>query len=412
MLILLLIAWALFAGLLMTRVTNKLKLPDVTAYLIVGVIIGPAVLGRFGISGVGFTSLEEVESLAIISDVALGFIAFATGHEFKVKDIKRVGRQAFSIGIIQALITTFCVIIVLMIMQVIMPSAVTVPISIILGAIASTTAPAATIMVIKQYNAKGPVTDVLLPIVAINDVIGLIIFSVCFGISTAILSGSLHVLNLIVEPIIEIVVSLILGSVVASVLTFLESKFRSNSNRLILIVASILLTVAMAKFSFKVGAFGGKFSPLLACMMLGAGFCNSCPLADDLMEKSYSWSQPILGLFFVRSGAELNLQVFKNPIVIMVGVIYIFARTFGKYFGAKISATISGSADVVKKYLGITLLPQAGVALGMSALAARSFGADGLLIRNITLFGVLIYELVGPTLTKTALIKAGDIKEK
>ena len=412
MLNLLLITWALFAGLLMTRVTNIFKLPDVTAYLVVGVIIGPSVLGRLGIEGVGFVSFKEVESLSIISDVALGFIAFEIGNEFKISELKTIGKQAFVIGVLQAVITTICVDIVLVILHIIIPNIVTVPVAIILGAIAAATAPAATLMVIKQYKAKGEVTNILLPVVAIDDAVGLMIFAVSFGIAEAIISGEASALNLIMEPLMEIVASLLLGSIVASILAYIEQFFHSNSNRLILIIGSIILTVAIAKLSFKLGRFAGSFSPLLVCMMLGTVFCNICPLSDDLMKRSDSWSKPILVLFFVLSGAELDLVVFKDLVVILVGIIYILARSFGKYFGAKVSATLVKSSEVVRKYLGITLLPQAGVALGMSAIVARTFGANGTLIRNITLFGVLIYELIGPTLTKIALTKSGDIKEK
>ncbi len=412
MLILLLIAWALFAGLLMTRITNVFKLPDVTAYLIVGVLIGPSVLGKLGIEGIGFTSFAEVESLSIISDVALGFIAFAIGSEFKLNELKHIGKQAFVIGVFQAVVATLFVDIALIILHTLMPDVVTIPMAITLGAIAAATAPAATLMVIKQYKAKGPVTDILLPVVALDDAVGLVIFAASFGTASAIISGNANILNLIIEPILEIIMSLLLGSVAALILTYLESKFYSNTNRLILIIGSIVITVAIAKASFQFGRFGGSFSPLLVCMMLGTVFCNICPLSDELMDISDKWSQPILVLFFVLSGAELDLYVFNNPIVIMVGIIYILARSFGKYIGARISADAVGSKEVIKKYLGITLLPQAGVALGMSAIVARSLGTNGLLIRNITLFGVLIYELIGPTLTKIALTKAGEIKEK
>ncbi len=412
MLNLLLITWALFAGLLMTRVTNIFKLPDVTAYLIVGVIIGPSILGKLGIEGVGFINFEEVESLSIISDVALGFIAFAIGNEFKISEIKHIGKQAFIIGVFQAVVATFCVDVTLILLHIVMPEIVTIPMALLLGAIAAATAPAATLMVIKQYKAKGPVTDILLPVVALDDAVGLMIFAVSFGVAESLISGDTNIVNLIVEPLMEIVLSLLLGSIVAMILSFLENYFHSNSNRLVLIIASIILTVAIAKVSFKFGRFAGSFSPLLVCMMLGTVFCNICPLSDDLMDRASSWSQPILVLFFVLSGAELDLAVFKNPVVVLIGIVYILARSFGKYIGARISATMAGSIEVVRKYLGITLLPQAGVALGMSAIVATSLGEHGTLIRNITLFGVLIYELIGPTLTKIALTKAGDIKEK
>ena len=411
MLNLLLITWALFAGLLMTRITNYFRLPDVTAYLVVGVIIGPSILGRLGIEGIGFINFEEVESLAIISDVALGFIAFAIGNEFKLEEVKKIGKQAFTIGILQAVITTIIVDIVLIAVHILVKGSITIPMAIMLGAIAAATAPAATIMVVRQYKAKGPVTDILLPVVALDDAVGLVVFAISSGIASSFMSGNVRLLNLALEPIFEITLSVLFGSFVAIILTYLERFFHSNSNRIILIIASIILTVAIAKLSFKIMNFNLVFSPLLVCMTLGTVFCNICPLSEDLMERADTWSKPILVLFFVLSGAELNLSVFKNALVVAIGIVYVIARTTGKYFGARISSNISGSCDTVKKYLGITLLPQAGVALGMSAIVAESFGYDGMIIRNVTLFGVLIYELFGPTLTKIALVKAGEINE-
>ena len=411
MLNLLLITWALFAGLLMTRITNYFRLPDVTAYLVVGVIIGPSILGRLGIEGIGFINFEEVESLAIISDVALGFIAFAIGNEFKLEEVKKIGKQAFTIGILQAVITTIIVDIVLIVVHILVKGSITIPMAIMLGAIAAATAPAATIMVVRQYKSKGPVTDILLPVVALDDAVGLVVFAISSGIASSFMSGNVRLLNLALEPIFEITLSVLFGSFVAIILTYLEKFFHSNSNRIILIIASIILTVAIAKLSFKIMNFNLVFSPLLVCMTLGTVFCNICPLSEDLMERADTWSKPILVLFFVLSGAELNLSVFKNALVVAIGIVYVIARTTGKYFGARISSNISGSCDTVKKYLGITLLPQAGVALGMSAIVAESFGYDGMIIRNVTLFGVLIYELFGPTLTKVALVKAGEINE-
>ena len=412
MLNILLITWALFAGIIMARALNIFKLPNVTAYLIAGVLIGPSILGRLSIEGIGFNNFEEVHRITIISDVALGFIAFANGHEFKLHNLRNFGKQVFTIGILQAVIATICVDIVLVVLHFVIPDIVTLPMAITLGAIAAATAPASTLMVVKQYNAKGPVADILLPIVAINDAVGLVIFSISFGVAGAMVSGNASILNILVEPVLEITLSLILGAIVAVVLTFIVNRLNTKSSQLMMIITSIILIVAIAKLSLKVGEFGISFSPLLSCMMLGAVFCNMYKYSDELMDDTYNWSQPVLVLFFVLSGAELNLSVFTNIIVVMVGLAYIFARTFGKYFGAKFSATIAGSNNVVRKYLGIALLPQAGVALGMSAIAANAFGENGLLIRNITLFGVLIYELVGPTFTKMALIKAGDIKSK
>ena len=405
------ISVALFAGLMMTRLMNIFRLPDVTAYLVAGVLIGPCVLGRLGINGIGFTTFEAVDSLGLISDVALGFIAFAIGHEFRLSSLKETGRQAVIIGILQAVITTALVDVVLIAIHFMNPELLSLPAAITLGAIAAATAPAATLMVVRQYKAHGPVTDVLLPVVALDDAVGLAIFAVSFGAAQSMQNSSADALSLIVEPVLEIVFSLALGSLVGLFLTWIERYFHSNRNRIALITGSLILTVALSRLTFEIGRFHVGFSSLLVCMMLGTVFCNLCPLSEELMNSADKWSNPVLILFFVLSGAALQFQVFGSIAVIMIGVIYILSRSAGKYVGAKISANIAKSPEVVKKYLGITLLPQAGVALGMCTTAARVLGADGNLIRNIILFAVLIYELIGPTLTKIALTKAGDITE-
>lgn len=405
------ISVALFAGLMMTRLMNIFRLPDVTAYLVAGVLIGPCVLGRLGINGIGFTTFEAVDSLGLISDVALGFIAFAIGHEFRLSSLKETGRQAVIIGILQAVITTAVVDVVLIAIHFMNPELLSLPAAITLGAIAAATAPAATLMVVRQYKAHGPVTDVLLPVVALDDAVGLAIFAVSFGAAQSMQNSSADALSLIVEPVLEIVFSLALGSLVGLFLTWIERYFHSNRNRIALITGSLILTVALSRLTFEIGRFHVGFSSLLVCMMLGTVFCNLCPLSEELMNSADKWSNPVLILFFVLSGAALQFQVFGSIAVIMIGVIYILSRSAGKYVGAKISANIAKSPEVVKKYLGITLLPQAGVALGMCTTAARVLGADGNLIRNIILFAVLIYELIGPTLTKIALTKAGDITE-
>ncbi len=405
---LLLISMALFAGLLMTRLFVKLKLPDVTAYLVAGVLIGPCVLGR---TGIGFTTSEQVDSLAVISDVALGFIAFAIGHEFRLSELKHTGKQATIIGILQAVITTIVVDAVLIGLHFINPEIISLPVAITLGAIAAATAPAATLMVVRQYKAKGPVTDVLLPVVALDDAVGLVVFAVSFGIAQSMENGTANVAALIIEPLMEVVLSLGFGGIVGFLLTFLERYFHSHRNRNALIVGSVMLTVAVSQLKIPVGSFTFGFSSLLVCMMLGTVFCNYCPLSEDLMLQADRWSGPALTLFFVLSGSALQFDVFSDITVVLIGLIYIVARSIGKYLGARLSSDLAHSPETVRKYLGITLLPQAGVALGMCTTAYRLLGGGpGTLIRNIILFSVLIYELVGPSLTKMALTKAGDIQ--
>ena len=408
---LLLIAVALFSGLLMTRLFVKFHLPDVTAYLVAGVLIGPCVLGRLGVPCLGFQTFEQVDSLSMISDVALGFIAFAIGHEFRLSALKQTGKQAAVIGVLQACVATLFVDVALISLHFMMPDLLPLPVAITLGAIAAATAPAATLMVVRQYKAKGPVTDVLLPVVALDDAVGLVIFAVSFGIAQSMQNGETNVAALIVEPLAEVVLSLAFGALVGLLLTWLERFFHSHRNRNALIVGSVILTVAVSQLKFPVGPFTFGFSSLLVCMMLGTVFCNLCPLSDDLMLQADRWSGPAITLIFVLSGAALEFQVFGQLSVIVIGLVYILARSLGKYFGARWSSTMVHSPETIRKYLGITLLPQAGVALGMCATAYRLLGgAEGTLIRNIVLFSVLIYELIGPSLTKAALTKAGDIQ--
>jgi len=400
---------ALLAGLLMTRAFKPLKLPSVTAYLIAGVLIGPFCVGRLGIHGFGFDTAESVEALGLVSEVALGFIAFSIGNEFRLDDLKKTGKQATIIGIIQALVATIFVDLALFALHIWMPDKINVPQLLTLGAVATATAPAATLMVVRQYKAKGPLTKLLLPIVALDDAVGLIVFAVSFGIAKTLKTGGMDLAAIIINPLTEIVCSLILGAIMGWFLTQLEKLFNSNTNRLNMTIAFVFLTVALSMMEFEIGPVHIHFSSLLVCMMLGTVFCNICPLSHDLMEKTDKWTSPLFALFFVISGAELKLDVFADWAIVVIGVVYIIFRSLGKYFGAYGSAKISKCEPQICKYLGITLLPQAGVALGMSTTAMQ-LGTDGELIRNITLFAVLIYELIGPLLTRQALTLAGEIK--
>ncbi|MBP5165760.1 MAG: cation:proton antiporter [Oscillospiraceae bacterium] len=406
------VAVAIMAGLLMTRLTNLFRLPDVTAYLIAGVAIGPYCLGALGIEGLGFTSFDGIDELSSLSNLALGFIAFAIGSEFRLSQLKNTGRQAAVIGVVQAVTATLLVDAALIGMHCVMPDQISVPAAITLGAIATATAPAATLMVVRQYKAKGRLTDILLPVVALDDAVGLVVFAVSFGMAEALKGGAADTLSIIVEPLLEISASLILGAVMGWLLTQLEKIFHSNRNRMSLIISFVILTVALSMIEIDFGRVTLGFSSLLVCMMLGTVFCNMCPLSEELMDKSDKWTAPLYALFFVLSGAGLDLGVFSNLAVVAVGAVYIIFRSAGKYLGAYGSAAVTGCEPSVKKYLGITLLPQAGVALGMCLTARELGGHDGNFIRNIVLFSVLIYELIGPMLTKIALTRAGDIKPK
>jgi len=401
---------ALLSGLLLSRLVKKVKLPAVTAYLIAGVLIGPFVLGALNIPGIGITA-DQIEGFGLISDLALGFIAFAMGNEFRLAQLKKIGKQATVIGIFQALFTTVVVDVVLIGLHFLMPDKLSLSAAIVLASVATATAPAATLMVVKQYKAKGPVTDVLLPVVALDDAVGLVIFAISFGVAKSISTGTVDVLSVILEPLLEVVLSLGLGFVMGLLFTICEKYFHSRSKRMAVSVTFVMMTVAISCLRFDVGGIHIAFSSLLACMMLGTVFCNMCEVSEELMDRADRWTTPILILFFVISGAELELSVFADWAVVVVGVVYIISRSIGKYFGANISAKMTHSDPNIVKYLGITLLPQAGVALGM-AIKAIELGPDGAIVRNITLFAVLIYEIVGPFLTKVALTKAGDIREE
>ena len=356
---------ALIAGLLMSRLAKAVNLPAVTSYLVAGLLLGPFVLGRLGLSGlgIGFGSLEQVEGYGVVTQVALGFIAFVIGNEFRLSSLRSMGQQAITVGIAQAVITTALVDVALVGVHLLFPQVLSLASAITLGSIAAATAPAATLMVVKQYKAKGPLTHLLLMVVAIDDAVGLVLFS---------------------------------------------AYVHARSKRMSLSVAFVLLTVGVSMLEVEVGGVRCGFSLLLVCMMTGTVFCNVCPTSEELMDRLDRWVSPINILFFVLSGAELDLTILSNPLVLLVGVVYIASRSLGKISGAYASCRATKCSPSIQKYLGITLLPQAGVALGMAAEAAQL--SDGHMVRNVVLFSVLVYELVGPTLTRMALTAAGEIR--
>ncbi len=409
---------AMIAGLLLSRLVKLIKLPAVTGYLIAGILIGPYCLGALGkligVDGLGFITHEAVESFSIISEVALGFIAFSIGTEFRLEDIRHIGKKATVIAILQAVTATVFVDIAMIALHFIMPDKMSIEVAIVLGAVATATAPAATLMVVRQYKAKGPVTDMLLPVVALDDAVGLVVFSISFGIAKTMYSGELEVISVIFNPLIEVVISIGMGALLGYLFNLIEKCFKSNSKRLCLAIMFVLLAVAISSLEIKVGKITIGFSSLLVCMMLGTIFCNLCKEQAEIMEKTDKWTAPLFLLFFVISGAELELKVFADWMIVVIGIVYVLVRAAGKYIGAGLSSRMMKCEPVINKYLGITLLPQAGVALGMSltVIASGAIGDGGVIVRNITLFAVLIYELVGPMLTKIALTKAGEIVPK
>ena len=401
------LAIALLGGLMLTRMTKMFNLPAVTGYLVAGLLLGPFCIGGIGLPGLGFNSLEQVESLQVLTKTALGFIAFTIGNEFRLSQLKTMGKAAITIGILQAVVTTLVVDAVLIGLHLIRPDVISIPCALTLGAIASATAPAATLMVVRQYKADGPLTRLLMLVVAIDDAVGLLLFSVSFGIATALAHGQVSVLAVAVEPILEVVLSLGLGSLMGWLLHYMEQFFHSRSKRMTLSVAFVLLTVGLSTLHFEISGVHFGFSLLLVCMMTGTVFCNICPTSEELMERIEGWTTPLNILFFVISGAELDLDVLSHPVTILVGVVYIIARSMGKYYGSDLSCALTRQSEPIRKNLGITLLPQAGVALGM-ALTAASL-PDGALARNVVLFAVLVYELFGPALTKRSLLAVGEI---
>ena len=402
------LAAALVGGLMFSRVTKLLHLPAVTAYLVAGLILGPFFLGALNVPGLGFNSLEQVEDLSIITQVALGFIAFTIGNEFRLSQLKAMGHSAIIIGILQAVMTTIVVDIVLVGLHLLAPGLISIPCAITLGAIASATAPAATLMVVRQYKADGPLTRLLMLVVAIDDAVGLLLFSLSFGIATALTNGQVGRATMIIEPVVEIVLSLGLGCVMGWLLNWVERFFHSRSKRMTISIAFVLLTVGLSMLEFHIGPVHCCFSLLLVCMMTGTIFCNICNTSEELMDRIDAWTTPLNVLFFVISGAELDLEILSHPVTILVGVVYIIARSAGKYYGAMFSCALTKQTKLITDNLGITLLPQAGVALGMALTAAAL--PDGALARNVVLFAVLVYELVGPALTKRSLLAVGEIK--
>ena len=419
---------AMLAGLLVSRLAKLLKLPAVTAYLVAGILVGPFLIGAIDLSGLGIAGLSHIgfspadfglaegtsknQAFTLLSELSLGFIAFSIGNEFRLKDLKTIGRQATVIGILQAIAATVLVDGALLLLHLAIPDVLTPSMAILLGAIATATAPAATLMVVRQYKAKGKLTDILLPVVALDDAVGLVVFSVSYGVARALDSGTVSIVSVLVNPLIEVVISLLLGALMGWLFTFLERFFHSNSRRMSMSITFVMLTVALSMLEFRIGEVKIGFSSLLVCMMLGSVFCNLCDFSADIMGRVDKWTAPLFVLFFVLSGAELRLDILSSWMVLLVGVVYIVSRSVGKYVGAYGSCRLMKCDEHVTRWLGITLLPQAGVALGMSAIVLETMGEKGVLVRNIVLFAVLVYEMIGPVLTKIALTKSGDIKEK
>ena len=383
--ILLIVAIAMAAGLLFSRGAHLVKLPNVTAFLVAGLVIGPCVAG--------IISKEQAASMGVISEAALGFIAYSIGGEFKLSYLKEIGKAPLTITAFQGLTTALCVDVGLIALG------FDVPLSLLLGAIGLATAPAATLMVVRQYKAKGPVTQMLLPVVAMDDALGLMVFSISASVAQGMLGGEMTVQSMVLSPLIEIVGSFALGAALGLVLAFCARFFASRGNKLALSIACVLAGVGLCDLL--------NLSSLLVCMMIGAMMVNLSQQREVLMEQCDRFTPPLFLLFFVLSGAELDLTVL--PSVGVIGILYLLLRCIGKWGGTMLGALCVHADDNIRKYLGLTLLPQAGVAIGMASLVAGRVPTLGAQVNTIVLAGVLVFELVGPIITKLALTRAGEI---
>lgn len=390
--ILLALALAIGVGLLFSRFAKLVHLPNVTGFLIGGLVVGPSVLGLI--------PQESADSLEIITEIALGFIAYSIGAEFKLNYIRKIGIKPLTITAFEALSAVLLVDTALILCAHLGVPGFSLPMCIVLGSIAAATAPAATLMVIRQYKAKGPVSEMLLPVVAMDDAVGLIAFAVSMNIAQAFAIGeAVTVHSMLVAPLIEIVGSLALGAALGFALSFCARFFASRGNKLAVTIGFILLALGLCNL--------WNLSSLLCIMMLGAVMTNVSRVSNIIIEQTDRFTPPIFLLFFVISGMDLELSVL--PTVGLVGIMYILLRVIGKWLGAMVGSRLVKAHPSVQKYLGLTLIPQAGVAIGMAQMAITKLPAYGHEIQAVVLAATLIYELIGPVVTKMALMKAGEI---
>ena len=421
------VAILLLVALLSTRLVRILKLPNVTGYIVTGIIMGPFVFGllfnNFTYDGIKESIIyQHVNTINWVSTVALGFIAFSIGTSFKRATIKALGKRVLIITVLEALGATVLVLIALLILHFIFPDYISIELVLTLAAIASATAPAATLMVIKQYQARGPLVDTLLPVVALDDAAALILFAVLFQIANTFASGvPLSIYTVLLKPLIEIAISLVSGLVIGIFISFMNRFFKSRNNRLIWCIFSVFAALGIYML-FKSPALGGfELSSLLTCMMAGAIYTNFVSDSGRTLDVMDRFTSPIYMMFFVTSGASLDLTIFFNRnglIVVGIAAAYVIFRVIGKWLGAFTGASITRCEDKIKKYLGFALIPQAGVAIGLATTAYTLFNKNpdtalaGSLILAIILTSTLIYELIGPMVAKFALNKAGEIPKE
>ena len=388
--VLMYLAILLIAGLLFGRLAKFVKLPNVTGYLVAGLVIGPCVLRL----------LPEtiVDDFSLISEMALAFISFTVGLTFKRSYFKRVGFTPVVIAVFEALVAVFLV------QGALVAFGFDVEFALVLGAIAAATAPAATILVIKQYKARGPVTETLMSVVALDDAVALIAFGFSVTIARTI-SGSAgaNIALSILEPFWEIALALLLGAACGLGMLVPMRFFKKPGNRQAILIAFIFLASGLATLL--------DVSALMSCMALGAVFCNVSGESDEMADLADSMTPPLFMMFFVVSGAGLDVSVI--PQIGLVGIIYVVVRVLGKMLGAYLGAKLMKAPKAVCRYIGPTLIPQAGVAIGLTLVAQQVLPADQAdTIRAVILCGTLIYEIIGPAVTKLSLTKAGEIQKQ
>ncbi len=382
------IALAMLAGLGMTRITRLVHLPNVTAYLIGGVLIGPYVLNL--LQG------DTLSSFGVITECALGFIAFSIGDEFKIENLKAIGSSALIITLFESVLAVVCT------MSITLLLGFEPIVCIMLGALSASTAPAATLLIVRQYKAHGPLTNMLLPVVAADDATGLIAYSICVSIAQGMVNHeAFSVAGTVFMPLVKIIGALFLGGALGIVLALSHRFFRSHTNRMSLCIAAVTLGVGLADML--------GLSNLLLCMALGAVYVNVWTDSNRILGCIDDWTYPLFMLFFVISGAQLNLSAL--PKVGLIGIVYIFARFGGKYFGAWFGSSLTHQPKVIRENIGWALMPQAGVAIGMATMALKQLPLEySQVIQTVILSATLIYEIVGPLATKTALQRAGEIQ--
>ena len=392
------ISLMLFLGFLMTRLTKKLRLPNVTAYIVTGILIGPVCLNMI--------PDRVVAGMDFLPDIALAFIAFSTGEFFKLSTLKKNGLKVVVITILEALTASVLVFILTYFIL-----GLNLPFSIVLAALASATAPASTVMTIRQTKAKGDFVETLLQVVALDDIVGLVAYSIAISVAVSSISGKAFSAMSIIKPILINIGIMALGGLFGFFLKALIFQKRSKDNRLII---SIALIFAFCGVCAMLGV-----SPLLGCMSMSTVYVN---LTDDdkLFKQLNYFSPPLLLLFFVRSGVSFDLDslvhasgaVGATPLLV-IGVLYFVVRIVGKYAGAFVGCAVVGKNKKVRDYLGLALIPQAGVAIGLAALGARTLGGEtGNALQTIILASSVLYELIGPACGKLSLYLSGSYSKK